>query len=56
MNSPLATISSALPGHAPLTPALVDRLRKICGREHVYTDADQLRTPVAPSTANVRPW
>ena len=44
MNPPQATISTALSGHAPLTPALVDRLRKVCGREHVYTDADQLRT------------
>jgi glycolate oxidase len=29
---------------APVTPALVERLREACGRDHVYTDADQLRT------------
>jgi glycolate oxidase len=29
---------------APPTPALLERLRAACGRDHVYTDADQLRT------------
>jgi glycolate oxidase len=39
-------IEPAPPGvaHATLTPALVARLRKVCGRDHVYTDADQVRT------------
>ncbi|HUR85515.1 MAG TPA: FAD-linked oxidase C-terminal domain-containing protein [Solirubrobacteraceae bacterium] len=32
------------PEHAPVTPALVARLRAICGQEHVLTDAMQLRT------------
>ncbi len=44
MNPPQAITSAALPGHAPITPALLERLRKACGRDHVYTDADQLRT------------
>ena len=29
---------------APLHPALIERMVAVCGREHVYTDADQLRT------------
>jgi glycolate oxidase len=42
VNPPHATHPDA--ATAPATPALVERLRAACGREHVYTDADQLRT------------
>ncbi|MDX6717867.1 MAG: glycolate oxidase, partial [Solirubrobacteraceae bacterium] len=40
---PTATASPDA-AHAALTPALLERLRRICGRDHAYTDADQLRT------------
>jgi glycolate dehydrogenase FAD-linked subunit len=42
MNPPSATTPDV--AAAAVTPALVDRLRAVCGDEHVYTDADQLRT------------
>jgi len=42
MNPPSATRSD--PASAHVTPALVERLRAVCGPGHVYTDADQLRT------------
>ncbi len=42
MNPPSTTQSE--PASAPVTPALVERLRAVCGSDYVYTDADQLRT------------
>ena len=38
---PTAPADAAPP---PLTPALLARLHAVCGHDHVYTDADQLRT------------
>ena len=48
MNTSQATTSEppapALMPAPALTPALVERLRKICGADHVHTDPDRLRT------------
>ncbi len=41
VTDPAQTITAA---HASLTPDLLARLHSICGREHVLTDAMQLRT------------
>jgi glycolate oxidase len=42
MNPPSATTPDL--AAAQVTPALVERLRAVCGDDHVFTDADQLRT------------
>jgi glycolate oxidase len=43
-SSPPTAAASSDAAHAALTPALLERLRAVCGRDHTYTDADQLRT------------